>query len=80
MNAHNETPMDYRQAIDFLRHANVRIQEQILSDGSKVYDLHIGDREFPCLSEKHATDAAIAIGVALMNASNGPRFRTREDI
>lgn len=55
----------------YLDQANIHVAKEILSDGSAVFNLHIGDREFPCYSERHAHEAAARIADALANASNG---------
>lgn len=61
-------------AMEYLRQADIRVLEETLTDGSKVYNLHIGEREFPCFSEGHANRALMDIAAALAYASNGPRF------
>lgn len=58
-------------ALDYLDQADIRVKMETLSDGSIVYNLHIGEREFPCYSRRHADEALRHIAAALHNASNG---------
>lgn len=55
---------------EYIEHAEIVVDTETLSDGSKVYNLLIGEASFPCYSEKHAYEAAAAIAVALRNATN----------
>jgi hypothetical protein len=62
-----QPPMTARE---YLEHAEIVIETETLSDGSRVYNLTIGSQSFPCYSEKHAMEAASAIAAALRNATN----------
>lgn len=60
-----------------LRQANVRVRSEALSDGSTVFNLHVGDNVFACFSQAHAEEAADAIAVAIKNAEMGDRSANR---
>jgi len=49
-------------AIDYENKANIKVVEETLSDGSKVYNLWIGSFEYPCEDYK---DAERRYGMAL---------------
>ena len=57
----------------------VNFIETRLTDGSKVYDVHIDDAVIPCFSERHALDLVGELEVLLAkNAVNGVRVRFPE--
>lgn len=48
----------------------VAVRVAPMTDDSRAYNLNIGEYEVPCISEKHAQAAFLAVSEAIKNATN----------
>lgn len=47
----------------------VSLEPETLSDGSKAWNLHFGNRQFDCLDEKRGREAMMMIAAALRHCA-----------